>query len=152
MCETPVSCVTRQRGVLIPFSGGSRISQTEGGGGGTPEIGAKAYYYRPQRSWGKVIFSQASVILSRGGVCACWDTPSGPDQAGTPHGPGRHPHRDQGTLWTRQAPTPRPMQSILGDTVNERAVCILLECILIWQNFCRRLWKWKKLNREGARP
>ena len=27
-------------------------------------------YYRPQRSWGKVIFSQASVILSTGGgVC-----------------------------------------------------------------------------------
>ena len=25
-------------------------------------------YYRPQRSWGKVIFSQASVILSTGGV------------------------------------------------------------------------------------
>ena len=24
-------------------------------------------YYRPQRSWGKVIFSQASVILSTGG-------------------------------------------------------------------------------------
>ena len=27
-------------------------------------------FYRPQRSWGKVIFSQASVILSRGGVCS----------------------------------------------------------------------------------
>ena len=27
-------------------------------------------YYRPQRSWGKVIFSQASVILFTGGVCA----------------------------------------------------------------------------------
>ena len=34
-------------------------------------------YYRPQRSCGKVIFSQASVILSTGGVC---QTP-----------PGRHP-------------------------------------------------------------
>ena len=29
--------------------------------------------YRPQRSWGKVIFSQASVILStQGGVHGCW--------------------------------------------------------------------------------
>ena len=28
------------------------------------------YYYRPQRSWGKFIFSQASVILFRGGVYA----------------------------------------------------------------------------------
>ena len=26
-------------------------------------------FYRPQRSWAKVIFSQASVILSTGGVC-----------------------------------------------------------------------------------
>ena len=33
--------------------------------------------YRPQRSWGKVMFSQAFVILFTGGVCfsACWDTP-----------------------------------------------------------------------------
>ena len=28
------------------------------------------HIYRPQRSWGKVIFSQASVILSTGGVCS----------------------------------------------------------------------------------
>ena len=29
-------------------------------------------FYRPQRSWGKVIFSQASVVLSRGGgIPAC---------------------------------------------------------------------------------
>ena len=42
------------------------------------------HYYRPQRSWGKVMFSQACVILFTGGgggswgegVClsACWDT------------------------------------------------------------------------------
>ena len=33
-------------------------------------------YYRPQRSWGKVMFLQVSVILFTGGVClsACWDT------------------------------------------------------------------------------
>ena len=34
------------------------------------------HHYRPQRSWAKVMFLQASVILSTGGVClsACWDT------------------------------------------------------------------------------
>ena len=39
----------------------------------------KVGYYRPQRSWGKVMFSQACVILFTGGVClsACWDTPPG---------------------------------------------------------------------------
>ena len=42
-------------------------------------------YYRPQRSCGKVMFSQASVILStgRGGV---WQT-----HPGRHHHPGRHP-------------------------------------------------------------
>ena len=38
----------------------------------------QAHIYRPQRSWGKVIFSQACVILFTGGGCvwlsACWDT------------------------------------------------------------------------------
>ena len=68
------------------------------------------YFYRPQRSWAKVMFLQASVILSTGGVClsAFWDAsppardqrptplPPGirdppPDQADPPPGPGRHP-------------------------------------------------------------
>ena len=31
--------------------------------------GALTCYYRPQRSWGKAIFSQASVILLTGGEC-----------------------------------------------------------------------------------
>ena len=75
------------------------------------------YYYRPQRSWGKVIFSQASMILFTGGVClsACWDT--------TPR--------------TRQASLPRE-QSILGDTVNGRVVCILLECNLVILMFSKK--------------
>ena len=42
-----------------------------------------SYFYRPQRSWGKVMFLHVSVILFTGGgggggtVCptACWDTP-----------------------------------------------------------------------------
>ena len=65
--------------------------------------------YRPQRSWGKAIFSQASVILFTGGgggvrgcLSACWDTtplwqgrpPSKetpPGKADPPH-PARHEH------------------------------------------------------------
>ena len=44
-------------------------------------------FYRPQRSCGKVIFSQASVILFTGGGClpsACWDT--------HPPSPRKHTH------------------------------------------------------------
>ena len=73
-------------------------------------------YYRPQRSWGKVMFLHVSVILFTGGwgVCpiACWDTsPLGPE-AGTPwdqappragttrtrHSPGTRYHPGAGTL------------------------------------------------------
>ena len=71
--------------------------------------------YRPQRSWAKVIFSQACVCPQGGrGVClsACWDTP--PEQT-----PPRTRH------------TPPPPRSILQHTVNERMVRILLECILV---------------------
>ena len=44
-------------------------------------VGATCYCYRPQRSWGKVMFSQACVIPFMGGVClsACWDTTPGAD-------------------------------------------------------------------------
>ena len=65
------------------------------------------FNYRPQRSWGKVIFSQACVILSTGGVClsACWDTtppgadipleqtPPGADIPKTRHPPDQAPPR-----------------------------------------------------------
>ena len=53
--------------------------------------------YRPQRSWGKVMFSQACVILFTGGVClsACWDT--------TP--PGADPHQEQTPPGSRHTPT-----------------------------------------------
>ena len=61
------------------------------------------HFYRPQRSCGKIIFSQASVSHSvhRGGVClgACWDlhTPSRyppgryTPREGTPHPQAVHP-------------------------------------------------------------
>ena len=55
--------------------------------------------YRPQRSWAKVMFLQASVILSTGegeGVClsACWDARP-PREAGIPHPPGADTPLDQ---------------------------------------------------------
>ena len=68
------------------------------------------FNYRPQRSWAKVMFLQASIILLTGGVSASVhagipppgnhtppgaDTPPGPDTPGIRHPPGtRHP-RDQ---------------------------------------------------------
>ena len=69
------------------------------------------------------------------GVClsACWGTTPPPrpgrypqDQAGPP-GPGRHP---PGARNPPGPVTPPPEQSIMGDTVNDQAVCILLECNL----------------------
>ena len=113
--------------------------------------------YRPQRSWAKVIFSQACVKNSvhRGGVClsACWDTPP-PEQ--TPPGPGRPPEQTPPPgpgrpPRTRQIPPrpgrpppnladppptpgsrpPHPPGSRLQHTVYERPVRILLECILV---------------------
>ena len=85
-------------------------------------------YYRPQRSWAKVIFSQACVKNSvhRGGVClsACWDTPPPQDQADPPQDqadtPGSRrppqtsqadPHQDQADTSpgpARQTPSPGP--------------------------------------------
>ena len=61
------------------------------------------YFYRPQRSWAKVMFLQACVCPQGGrGVClsACWDTPR-PDtlQPGTP--------LDQAPPQTRHKPIPR---------------------------------------------
>ena len=74
----------------------------------------------------KVMFLHLSVILSTGGVCL--STP--PRQ---PPGADISPGAD------------RPVQCMLGDTVNKRAVCILLECNLIeyeksWLHF---LWELK---------
>ena len=111
------------------------------------------------------MFSQACVILfTGGGVClsACWDTTL-PEQ--TPAPQSRHPPAADTPLGAdtplEQAPnppgadtplradTPRadtpleqtpPVQSMLGDTVNARAVCILLECNLVSFDFMRIVW------------
>ena len=131
-------------------------------------------YYRPQRSWGKVMFLQASVILLTGGVC--WPPPSRPPQSRHPPEQttpkSRHPPRaDPPWEWTPQSrhpttphppwsrypppktrhptpqsrppradtpqeqtppPPPPPEHSMLGNTVNVRAVRILPECNLVY--------------------
>ena len=89
------------------------------------------YYYRPQRSWGKVVFSQASVILLTGGGV------SASVHAGIPHTPQSDTPLDQ-TPPSRhpldQTPpgADPPKRSMLGDTVNARSVRILLECKLVF--------------------
>ena len=73
--------------------------------------------YRPQRSWGMVIFSEACVKNSvhRVGVCpiACWDTPPGTDPPPPPTRYRYPPGPDTGTL-----------------------LRILLECNLVYVLFC----------------
>ena len=80
------------------------------------------YHYHPQRSCGKVMFSQVCVKNSvQGGVShhALGQTPSWADTPPGRHPPGRLP----------QADTPRrPLQ---------RTVHILLECILVITAFSR---------------
>ena len=99
------------------------------------------HYYRPPRSWAKVMFLQASVILSGGRVSGRENPPSRETPpAGRP--PGRQMPRDQTprdqTPHRRQTPPRRqtpwhqtPPGSRLQHTVNERSVRILLECILV---------------------
>ena len=80
------------------------------------------YIYRPQRSWGKVIFSQASVILSTGGgvpgQVPPWDQVHPPGTRYTPQdqvhppGPGTPP-LGPGTLPGPGTP-PRTRYTLLG--------------------------------------
>ena len=77
------------------------------------------------------MFLQECVILSTGGV---------PDQVhppgpGTPPPPDQVPPPDQ-TRYTPQTGTPPTAHSMLGDTVNARAVRILLECIIVNSTVC----------------
>ena len=84
------------------------------------------YNYRPQRSWAKVMFLQACVCPRGGCLPQC--------MLGSPPGPGPPlgadtPLPDQIPPGSRlQAPPPG---SRLQHMVNERPVCILLECILV---------------------
>ena len=87
------------------------------------------YHYSPQTKFAKVMFLHVSVILSTGGVClsACWDT-TPPSRQPLPPSRGAGITPEQAPPRSRQTP---PKQCMLGDTTNKRAVCILLECILV---------------------
>ena len=71
-------------------------------------------FYRPQRSWGKVMFLQASVILLTGGVSAPPTEQTHTDTHTHTH-PGSRPPQEQ---TPREQTPPPPEQSMLGDTVN----------------------------------
>ena len=99
--------------------------------------------YRPKTKFANVMFLHVSVILSTGGggsasVHAWIPIPLGP---GSPPG-GRPPDQAPSgsrTPWDQAPPSvSRPLgpgtphaQCMLGDTVNKRAVCILLKCNLV---------------------
>ena len=116
---------------------------------------ALTYYYRPQRSCGKVMFLHLSVILSMGGGCLpqCmlgYTPPANPSWADTPQAdnthtpPGRHPpgqtppRQTPSRIDTPPADTPRPSL--------QRTVRILLEYILVWHNICRKLHENEKMD------
>ena len=109
------------------------------------------FNYRLQRSWAKVMFLQASVILSTGGggcLPQCMrgyhppppradQTPreQTPPEADTPQ--TRHPrtrHTPPEQTPPRDQTPPPPPGSRRQHTVNERPFRILLECILV--NYC----------------
>ena len=99
----------RGRGCIPACNEADTPQQIATAASGTYPTGMHSYYC-PQRSWGKVMFLHVCVILfSVHVLSACWDTH--PPWQGDP--PGKE--------------TP-PAQCMLGDTVNKRAVCILLEC------------------------
>ena len=84
------------------------------------------------------MFLQVSVILltGEGGVPDQVDPPTGPGtppQTRYPLGLGTPPRTryPPGTRYTPQDQVHPPAQSMLGDTVNARAVRILLECNLV---------------------
>ena len=83
----------------------------------------------------KVMFLQASVILSTGGVSASVHVgiPPHPPPQGedTPWGQTPPKSRHLPVADTPQEQTPAPLGSRLRHTVNERPVRILLECILV---------------------
>ena len=62
-----------------------------------------------------------------------------PGTPGTRYPPEQTPSpRDQVPPWEQTPPRPgTPPQCMLGDMVNKRAVCILLECNLVMTYFCR---------------
>ena len=87
-----------------------------------------SHCYRPQRSCGQgYVFTRVYDFVNRRGVClsACWDTTPPPFWEQTTPPRADNP-------WEQTPPRSRhPPGSRLRDTVNERPVRILLECILV---------------------
>ena len=77
--------------------------------------------------WGKVIFLHLSVILFIGGGFASVHVGIPPPCPLEQTPKSRHPPRADTPL----GQTTPLAQCMLGDTVNKRAVCILLECNLV---------------------
>ena len=131
------------------------------GGGANPSFWGKTYYYRPQRSCGQgnIFTPVCHSFCSQGGregVClsACWDTTTPPGSDTTPPRSDTTPPDQADTPQTRQPPWTRqtPPGSRLQHTVYERPVRILLECILVWQDFCRKLHENKRFWTGVVRP
>ena len=74
------------------------------------------YYYRPQRSWAKVMFLQASVILSTGGGSASVHAGIPPPPPPRPETVTRH---NPPTPLPPGADTPHPREAV-QHTVNEQ--------------------------------
>ena len=90
--------------LLVEGGGGSVYHVTQDEFSSVPMDEPEGYYYRPQRSWGKVMFLQASVILlTGGGEYLTRYTPPGP---GTPPGT-RYTPRDQVPPLGPGTPPPR---------------------------------------------
>ena len=92
-------------------------------------------FYRPQRSWGKVIFSEACQEFCSGGYLGRY-TPRAGTLPGQVHRPGQvlppgQVHPPAGTPPPGQILPPNSAQCMLGDMGNKRAVRILLECNLV---------------------
>ena len=133
-------------------SGRSSISQTRGRQSQRWARG-KAYYYRPQTKFAKVMFSQVSVC-PRWGVCpiACWDTHT--------RSRGRNP--DPGPA----ADTPLGRHLSLADTPQADTPCTVYagrygqqaggthptNAFLFRIILAKTTWKWKILDRGGLSP
>ena len=125
--------------------------------------GSSPFNYRPQQSWGKVMFLHLSVILFTGRRCLA-DTPSQADICPGRHPwadtlPGRHtPRQTHSQADTPLADTPLGRQpprqtfqgrhSPRGRWLLQRTVRIVLEYILVTNIFCHWIcWiQWKCLR------
>ena len=79
------------------------------------------------------VFTGVCDSVHRGGVClsACWDTHTPWEQTALPQ--GADTPQEQTPPWSKPPRADTP-PSMLGDTINARAVRILLEYNLVWNN------------------